>query len=173
MEVVENILMGLVPSVVVGAIAYLLISKFLRAESERHMIEIKKETVRHSIPVRMQAFERMVLLLERIDPVKAVNRVIRPGMTARQLQKAVLTDIRSEFDHNVTQQLYVSNKTWEEVKRAKEESLKLLAVTITRTPDTADAIEYTKVLIQVLAEVDNTPISQSVELVRREARKIF
>lgn len=173
MEEVLDLLMGVVPSVVVGVIAYLIISKFVRAESDRHIMEMQKEAVKFSLPVRMQAYERMILLLERIDPVKAVNRVIQPGMTARQLQSLVLADIRSEFDHNITQQLYVSKKTWEEVKKAKEESLKFLAVTITRCNADSDAIFYTKMLIRVLSELEMTSISDSVELVKKESKKIF
>lgn len=173
MEELTDILMGVVPAVVVGVIVYLLVGKFLKAEGDRHLMEIRRETVKFSMPIRMQAYERMVLLLERVDPVKSVNRVIQPNMTARQLQKRVLADIRNEFDHNITQQLYVSKNAWEEVKKAKEESLKVLAVTITRVPDDADAIVYTQVLIKVLAELDMANISDSVELVKREAKKIF
>lgn len=173
MEELTDILMGVVPSVVVGAVVYLLISKFLKAEGDRHIMEIKKEAVKFSLPVRMQAYERMILLLERIDPVKSVNRVIQPGMTARQLQKRVVAEVRNEFEHNVTQQLYVSKNTWEEVKKAKEESLKVLAVTITRVPDDADAIVYTKILIQVLAELEMASTSDSIDFIKREAKKIF
>ena len=79
----------------------------------------------------------------------------------------------NEFEHNITQQLYISNTAWEEVKKAKDEAMKLLAITITRTPDHGDAIEYTKVLIQVLAEVNATSTSAAINVVRNEAAKIF
>lgn len=173
MEEFVNILMGVVPAVVVGVVAYMLINRFLEAEKGRHIMEIRKEGVKYSIPVRMQAYERMILLLERLDPVKAVNRVIQPGMTSRELQKKVLSDLRNEFEHNITQQLYVSTTAWAEVKKAKDESMKILAITISRTPDNGDAIEYTKVLIQVLAEVQSSPTVGAIEVVRNEAKKIF
>lgn len=173
MEEFLNILMGVVPAVVVGVVSYLLINRFLEAEKGRHIMEIKKESVKFSIPVKMQAYERMILLLERLDPVKSVNRVIKPGMTSRELQKKVMADIRNEFEHNITQQLYISNTAWEEVKKAKDEAMKLLAITITRTPDHGDAIEYTKMLIQVLAEVNATSTSAAINVVRNEAAKIF
>ncbi len=173
MEEFLNIVMGVVPAVVVGVVSYMLINRFLEAEKGRHIMEIKREAVKFSIPVKMQAYERMILLLERLDPVKSVNRVIKPGMTSRELQRKVLSDIRNEFEHNITQQLYVSKTTWEEVKKAKDEAMKLLAITITRTPDQGDAIEYTKVLIQVLAEVNASPTSAAIDVVRHEAKKIF
>ena len=173
MEEFLNIVMGVVPAVVVGVVAYMLINRFLEAEKEKHVMEIRRESVKFSIPVKMQAYARIILLLERLDPVKSVNRVIKPGMTSRDLQKTVLADIRNEFEHNITQQLYVSKTTWEEVKKAKDESMKILAITITRTPDQGDAIEYTKVLIQVLAEVNASPTLAAIEVVRHEAKKIF
>ena len=57
----DNILMAFVPSAVVGAVAYLLINKFLQAESKRHILEIKKESLNVTIPVRLQAFERIIV----------------------------------------------------------------------------------------------------------------
>ena len=96
MEEFLNILMGVVPAVVVGVVSYLLINRFLEAEKRRHIMEIKKESVKFSIPVKMQAYERMILLLERLDPVKSVNRVIKPGMTSRELQKKVIMVVRPD-----------------------------------------------------------------------------
>ena len=173
MEEFLNIIMGVVPAVVVGVVSYVLINRFLEAEKGRHIMEIKREAVKFSIPVKMQAYERMILLLERLDPVKSVNRVIKPGMTSRELQKKVLADIRNEFEHNITQQLYISRIAWEEVKKARDEAMKLLAITITRTPDHGDAIEYTKVLIQVIAEVNFSSTASAIEVIRHEAKKIF
>ena len=59
----DNLLMALVPSAIVAAIAYLLIDRFLKAESKRHILEIKKESIKITIPARLQAFERVILLL--------------------------------------------------------------------------------------------------------------
>lgn len=168
----DNLLMACVPSAVVAAISYLLIDRFLKAESKRHILEIKKESIKTTIPVRLQAFERVILLLERIDAVQVVKRSIAPGMTSGQLKMKAIAEIRNEFNHNVTQQVYLSAASWDRVVQAKEEAIKLISVTGTQVPDNADAIEFSKKILGVNEElkVNN---NEAIEIVKREIRKIF
>lgn len=168
----DNLLMACVPSAVVAAISYLLIDRFLKAESKRHILEIKKESIKTTIPVRLQAFERVILLLERINAVQVVKRSIAPGMTSGQLKMKAIAEIRNEFNHNVTQQVYLSAASWDRVVQAKEEAIKLISVTGTQVPDNADAIEFSKKILGVNEElkVNN---NEAIEIVKREIRKIF
>ena len=168
----DNLLMACVPSAVVAAISYLLIDRFLKAESKRHILEIKKESIKTTIPVRLQAFERVILLLERIDAIQVVKRSIAPGMTSGQLKMKAINEIRNEFNHNVTQQIYLSAASWERVVQAKEEAIKLISVTGTQVPDNVDAIEFSKKILGVNEElkVNN---NEAIEVVKREIRKIF
>ena len=169
---IDNLLMAFVPSAVVAAISYLLIDKFLKAESKRHILEIKKESVKTTIPVRLQAFERVILLLERIDVVQVVKRSIAPGMTAEQLKLKVINEIRNEFNHNVTQQIYMSAASWERVVKAKDDAIKLISVAGTQIPGHVDAIELSKKVLGVNEELEISN-AETIEFVKQEIRKIF
>tara|TARA_B100000795_G_C22727064_1_gene409830 strand:- start:199 stop:717 length:519 start_codon:yes stop_codon:yes gene_type:complete len=169
----DDILMACVPAVIVATICYLLISQFLRAESKRHILEINRETTKFTTPVKMQAFERVILLLERIDPIEVVNRVMKPGMTCGQVKLLALAEIKQEFNHNITQQLYVSGAAWEQVKTTKDDAIKLITVTSTQVPDQLPAIEFSKKLVAVQTELNARSNVIALEVVKKEARKIF
>ena len=168
----DNLLMAFVPSVVVAAIAFLLIDRFLKAESKRHILEIKKESVNVTIPVRLQAFERVILLLERIDAIQVIKRSIAPDMTSGQLKLKAIAEIRDEFNHNITQQIYLSAASWERVVKAKEDAIKLISVTGTQIPDHVNAIEFSRKVLGVNEELEVNN-AETIDFIKREIRKLF
>ena len=169
---IYSILLALAPTTVVGVVSYLLIDRFLKAESKRHILEIKKESIKVTIPVRLQAFERIILLLERIDAVQVVKRSISPGMTCGQLKMKAIAEIRNEFNHNVTQQVYLSAASWERVVQAKEDAIKLISVTGTQLNDSADAIEFSRKILGVNEELEVSN-AEAIEFIKQEVRKLF
>ncbi|MFT6715811.1 MAG: hypothetical protein ACJA0Q_000440 [Saprospiraceae bacterium] len=173
MEEFLELLKYTVPSIVVAVVVYLMVSKMLEQENRRHFAEVKKENLKYTTPVRLQAHERVLLLLERTDPVQVVNRVIKPGMTAKSIQFAIITEIKQEYDHNVTQQLYVSGKCWIEVMKAKEDALKLVTVAAASVGRAADAMEFSKALIKIQSDQQFFTSAVAIKEVKREITKIF
>ena len=173
MEQVVELLKYTVPSLITGLVVYLVLNRMIEQENKKQFAAIRKENLKHTTPVRLQAHERVILLLERIDPVQVVNRVIQQGMTAKQIQLEIIRTITQEFDHNITQQLYVSGACWEEVKKAKEDAIKLLSVTAGKVAGDADAYDFSKMLIKIQAEQDFYTSRSAILLVKKEIAKIF
>lgn len=73
------------------------------------------------LPVRLQAYERMALFLERISPQNLLVRLNTGGMTSKEFHQLLLSEIRSEYNHNVAQQVYMSENVWNLIKNAKED----------------------------------------------------
>lgn len=86
----------------------------------------KQEIDKKRITVTLQAYERMMLFLERINPANLIPRVMTPGVRAGSLQDILLKNIREEYEHNMSQQLYVYSRSWELIKSAKEEVVSLI-----------------------------------------------
>lgn len=170
---IDILLLGFVPAVVVAAISYLLIDRFLKSENQKHIMEVKRENVKHTTPIRLQAYERLTLLVDRIDPIKAVNRVIKPGMIASDIKQLAIAEIKNEFNHNVTQQIYVTGKAWESVVEARDMALKLITVTATQVPNNADAVEFSKKLIFVIEDLEQNNNEVALQIIRQEVKKIF
>jgi hypothetical protein len=173
MEEFIELLKYTVPSIITGAVAYIMINKMLEQENRRHFGEIKKENLKYTTPVRLQAHERLLLLLERSDPVKVVNRVIKQGMTSKSMQLAIITEIKQEYDHNITQQLYVSAKCWEQVMKSKDDALKLVTVVAGSVNQNADAMEFSKALIKIQSDQQFFTSLTAIQTVKKEIAKIF
>lgn len=169
----DILLLGFVPAVIVATISYFLIDRFLKSENERHIMDVKRENVKHTTPIRLQAYERLTLLTERIDPVKVVNRVIKPGMIAKDIKQLAIAEVKNEFNHNITQQIYVSGKTWEDVTNARDMSLKIITVAATQVPDNSDATTFSKKLLFVIDDLEDNSIEKALGTIRQEVRKIF
>ncbi len=95
------------------------------------------QTVKTITPIKLQAYERIVLFLERISTESLIMRTVKPGMTAQQLHSALIANIRSEYEHNLSQQIYMSNEAWEMVKNAKGTVIRIINNIATKLPPTA------------------------------------
>ena len=173
MEEFDQMLMYTVPSVIVGAVAYLLAKKFIDREHQRTLMELRKENQKYSAPLVMQGYERLMLLLERSQIPGIISRVHRQGMSARLMQNEITTTIRAEFDHNITQQLYVSKNAWEYVKKSRDESIKLVNMAATKVNDGANALDYSRELLTLLAAQETDWNQKAIEVLRSEFRKSF
>ena len=173
MEDLLEILKYVLPSLVVFATAYFLLKLFLEKEQRAKMMEKRMAGSQIVTPIRLQAYERVVLLLERISPGSLVMRVHRPDMTVLQLQTALVQAIRDEFEHNLSQQVYVSSHAWELVKNAKEEMLKLINISMGELNDNASASDLSKKIFEKSVLTSSFPVTVAAEHIKSEIRQLF
>jgi hypothetical protein len=163
----------LLPSLVVLAVAYFLVKSFLEHEEKKRGLDIRLEMQKTTLPIRMQAYERLVLLLERMQPSNLLIRVSAPGMNARQLQAALTTNVRDEFDHNLSQQLYISAQAWELIRSSKEETVKLINAAASGLDESASATDLGSALLSRSLEIEKLPVQKAMDFLKTEAREIF
>lgn len=173
MQALFELLKYTVPSLVVLAAAYFLLKMFLDKESEKNQVQMRLDVQKSSLPVRMQAYERLVLLLERIEPAGLLVRTNLPGMTASQLQSALVQSIRSEFEHNLSQQLYVSTKVWEMVRNAREETIKRINTAAMKIPADATSADLASLILINDIDAEQSAVKGALELLKMEARNNF
>lgn len=173
MQALFELLKYTVPSLVVLAAAYFLLKMFLDKESEKNQVQMRLDVQKSSLPVRMQAYERLVLLLERIEPAGLLVRTNLPGMTSSQLQSALVQSIRSEFEHNLSQQLYVSTKVWEMVRNAREETIKRINTAAMKIPADATSADLASLILINDIDAEQSAVKGALELLKMEARNNF
>ncbi|MEI6061503.1 MAG: hypothetical protein WCR72_12400 [Bacteroidota bacterium] len=173
METIAEILKYVLPSLVVLATAYYLLKLFLDKEAEKTEIQMKSDLQKLSLPVRMQAYERLVLLLERIEPAGLLIRSNVPGMSAAQLQSELVQSIRSEFEHNLSQQLYVSTKAWEMVRNAREETIKRVNTAAMQLTGAATSADLASLILLNDIDTQRSAIKDALDLLKSEARTNF
>lgn len=168
-----EILKYVLPSLVVFATAYVLIRTFFDNKI-RQMQEEKKEGTRAAaLPLRFQAYERVVLFLERISPQNMVLRVNRSGMTKEMLQAELLRTVREEYEHNLAQQIYVSDKAWEFVKGAKEEVLSDINTAAASMKEKDNATDFGQTLITVYLERKSRATDAAIGFLKEEIKEMF
>lgn len=172
MEIID-ILKITLPALIVLLTAYLLIDKLLRNEEKRRNFELRKDSSTIITPIRLRAYERLILVLERTTPATLIVNVAQPNMTNSQLQSLLLSNIRQEFSHNLSQQIYVSNEIWACIRGAQESLLRLVNTCASQFNPANSATELAERIIQVYNASDQTPTELAIELLKKEVRLYF
>lgn len=120
-----TLLIALLPGLLVAAMAYLLIDKFLKNENLRREIEIRKINSSQVTPQRLAAYERLALFLERIKPTSLVRRISAES-TAKNYESALIHTIQNEWEYNLSQQIYINPDTWKIIYSAKNATQNLV-----------------------------------------------
>jgi hypothetical protein len=170
---ITDFLFYLAPPVLVFGMAYFLIKKFLDTNQRLKMIDMKMGLQKEMLPLRMQAFERVILYLERMSPNNLLVRVHVPGMKVNEFHKEILSAIRSEYEHNMTQQVYMSAESWNAVKNGRDELLKIINTSFEKCDPESPAAELSKIVFQTMMQTETFPIQKAIDLVKGEAYSMF
>jgi hypothetical protein len=133
----------------------------------------KGEEQKILLPLRLQAFERIILFLERISPENLIMRITRPEMSAIQLQSELVKVIREEFEYNLSQQIYISATGWELVKNAKEETIRLINVASGKVAENASSGDLVRAILNHSMEIENLPVNAAIDDVKKEVQQLF
>ena len=167
-----EILKFILPAVIVFLTTYYLVKNFLHHENNKRVFDVKLANQSIITPIRLQAYERVILFLERINPSSLVMRTNK-GISAPMLQGELLKTIRTEFEHNLSQQIYMSSKAWEAVIQAKEETMKLINVASTKVSPEANGMELAQTIVNVSAQLTELPTRFAIDVLKREIGKEF
>lgn len=107
------------PAAITGAVAYIAFEKFAKIDENRRRFQLMRENQKHALPLRLQAYERMALFLERINPAKLVLRIAPLNDDKKEYENLLVHHIEQEFEHNLTQQIYVTDDCWTMIINAK------------------------------------------------------
>jgi len=173
-----NNIYALVIVAVVFAIAFVIIvQQFLKKlnfnESLMLQGELKKQRQDFFLAHRMEAYQRVILYMERIHPSSIVLRMNQPNMNALVLQTMVLKAIRDEYDHNVAQQMFISSNAWNLLKNAKEETVKLINVAASQLGSEASANDLATAVITLSAEINPLPSEIAINALKAEFQQLF
>jgi hypothetical protein len=173
MEYLFYAVLVLVPSALVFGVAYFFIQKLTQDKQLIYAAEIRKERQRHILPLKVEAYQRLILLLERIHPNSMVMRVHNPAKNATLIQNEILEQIREEFEHNIAQQMFVSPQAWEMVKRSKDELLQLVHITGKFMEPHSTALDFSAKLFENTAQVNPFPTEIAIQYLKEEFQAMF
>jgi len=163
----------LIPAGLVLYAMYLTVRSFLNKELERKVIDIKMKNADAVLPIRLQAYERMSLFLERINPSNLVPRVNAANYSARELHQKLLREIRDEYNHNLSQQVYMSDAAWNLVKNSMEEVVMIINDAASGLTDDAKGLELARIIMEKTIDRKMDPVEYPLKQIKDEIRELF
>ena len=173
MEVLIEFIKILVPASVVLYAAYLLVRSQIQKEIELKKLEVRGRGIETILPNRLQAYERMTLFLERIGPQNLLVRLTAPGMASREFHQLLLNEIRNEYNHNVTQQVYMSQEVWDMIRNAKEDLIMNINEAATELAPDSTSLELSKRIFEKSMNKTFDPIAHALTELKKEIQRTF
>lgn len=133
----------------------------------------KQENDKRMLGLKLQAYERAALFLERINPVNIIPRLLKAGLKSSQLEKLLVDSIREEYEHNMSQQLYISDTSWDQVKLAKESIIKLINTSATTVDNNAPGTDLAKEMLTKGADNEINTIYKALAFLKSDLQKNF
>lgn len=155
----------LLPSVVTGAIAFYFFRMHTNNEEGRRRYLLHKDSQTSTLPIRLQAYERMALFLERISIPSLVVRVAPKSADKNDYEALLIKNIENEFEHNLSQQIYLSDECWNIIKAAKSATVQMIRKAALSETDSADKLRE-DVLTQTMDK--QNPSATALAFVKKE-----
>ncbi len=168
-----ELLKYIIPALLVLIVTYLLLHRFFKNENERRSLELKKANLQIVTPTRLRAYERLTLLLERINPNNMLVNKIENTVDYLDFQATILSDIRREFEHNASQQIYVSESLWEDIEEARENLVQLVNAAASQCKLGDPATKLAAIVIEVYNTPEETALDAALRALKDEAKQLF
>ncbi|WP_299049333.1 hypothetical protein [uncultured Polaribacter sp.] len=159
----------ILPAIVTGFVAYYMFSSFINQQNAEKKMELLYNRKKDALPIKLQAYERMLLFCERINPAKIVVRIKPISETTDDYLQLLINNIEQEFEHNLVQQIYISSNTWTAILGAKNATLNKLKQ-VAETSNSANdfreniLIDYSKIL---------PPTDVAVDFIKSEVKNLL
>jgi hypothetical protein len=173
MDTILEILKYVLPALVVFATTVYMVKKYFDGEERKRQQQIFLNNQNMITPLRLQAYERTILFLERISPENLIMRVNKPGYTCQQLQAELMHAIRSEFEHNLSQQIYITTGAWEMLKIARGRTIQMINSTAEKFPKEAPSLNLSKAILESMVDQEKTPTADAIAFIKKEISQLF
>lgn len=182
-EILNTLIIVVIPSIFLFGSIYYFTNKWFEVQKEKNKVllindkqgpNIKgADLKKHFFPLQVEAYQRMVLFLERIAPNNMVMRLNNPGLPAKAFQQKLLENIRQEYEHNLAQQIFISQESWNRVQASKDEVSKIVNIAATQLEPTALANDLSKAIFEITAQLPNQPTDLTITYLKTELNKLI
>lgn len=166
-----DVLFAILPALIVGLVAYYFFNMFTKNEEGRRRYLIHKEGQKNAMPLRLQAYERLVLFLERINPSRLLIRIAPQSSDKLDYEEYVIAQIEQEYEHNLTQQIYISAESWDIITTAKNATIQMI-----RKANMSDKVDSANKLREVILTDlfdKQSPSSVAVAYLKNEVSEMW
>lgn len=167
METALEILKYILPALIVFATVYFMMKRYLDMQYSTQVLKFKQDQAKNTLPIKLQAYERMAMFCERISLDNLSYRLSTQNIDAKSMSNAMLIAIQQEYEHNMSQQVYISEKLWEIITMAKDQMQNI----ITTAGADASIANSPAALIQKAFELQKEMGGSPVQTAKRAIKK--
>ncbi len=168
-----EILKYCIPALIVLLATWIVMYKLFQNEQQKREWELKKAAQKEISPIRLRAYERLALVLERTQPEHLLMDLDVSQFTVPQLQQRLLQTIRLEFDHNISQQIYVSEQVWDKIVAARGQMLAFVSAMAMQLPPDSTSLDYAKTLLTAYSTNGETANENALHALKEEAARLI
>ena len=168
METALEILKYILPALIVFATVYFLMKRFLDSQYRTQVLKFKQDQLKNTLPVKLQAYERMAMFCERISLDNLSYRLSSHNIDARSMSNAMLIAIQQEYEHNMSQQVYISEKLWEIISMAKEQMQNIVSTASSDPSVGTSPAALVQKAFDLQKEMGGSPINTAKRAIKKE-----
>lgn len=161
------------PALAVFLVTYYVLKQYLDNDYQKRLLDSKRDSAGQITPVKMQAYERMILYLERINPSELVVRLTAADMSAGQLKNQLNHTIKEEFSHNVAQQLYISPQSWKLIRIVKDQLIMIINQCYAELGPDASGVDLSRAILDTMIRNEEVPTDKAIDFLKKEFKLIF
>lgn len=170
-EKILDFFLYIIPAVITGVLAFYFFKQFIKNEDNRRNFLLHKDQQKHSLPIRLQAYERMALFLERITPAKLLIRINPKSSNKESYESLLIASIEQEFEHNLSQQIYLSDECWSIISASKNATIQLIRKA-SLLPKTDTANKLREVILTEMME-KKPPSDAALSYIKNEVSDLW
>lgn len=163
----------ILPTIVVFLVGYFTLKKMLDNHYENKLLEFRQQNRQGMLAPKIQAYERLTLYLERINPSNLLTRINDPSITAVEFKGILVHAINEEYNHNLAQQLYLSPQAWQLIKYVKEEMIRLMSESLAGLDSKASSVDLSKAILEEIIRREEVPTDKAINFLKKEFKLIF
>lgn len=172
METALEILKYILPALIVFATVYFMMKRYLDMQYSSQVLKFKQEQAKSTLPVKLKAYERMAMFCERISLDNLSYRLSSQNLDAKSMGNAMLIAIQQEFEHNMSQQVYISEKLWEIITLAKDQMQNIIT-TAASDPNVTTTSALVQKAIDLEKEMGGSPVRTAKKAIKKEIEFIL
>jgi len=174
LEIILEIIKFTIPGAVVCVVIYIILSNYVKKEEKLKMLELKAATSKDMLPLKLQAYERLSLLMHRVSAENLLPRLPSTGMSVKKYRSVLINNVKSEFEHNITQQVYVSSTVWNAVLTYKIDFINVINLQASKLDDNENGFELSKAVLEYY--INNTEVitaQKVLDVIKQEVKTLF
>ncbi len=170
MDQFSQILLIFIPASLVLFGMYITATSFIKGQKDTLELQSKAESKKVTLPLQLQAYERICLLLERISPQNLLIRLNGKSLNVADFHQVLVSEIREEFNHNLSQQVYMSINAWNQVKSAVEQTIGTINEAATGLDPMGNGVELSKNILKTIINSNQNACETALYFVKNEVK---